>query len=268
MNLTRRVAITGALTAMILPALALTPARASTGTILYFFAHPDDELLQAGASIANHVALGRQVIVVSLTKGDAAKYRTTGLPGRLGRTPTPEEFGDRRAAEFYEAARRMGVPAHRARVHDLGDGKVTVASAKDVMRGYLARYPGAAVKAHSFLDAHRDHRNIGKALDDLYLTGEVSDARFYFSRRYAGQVPIPVSGTERSKVDLAAAQWSYRRLDTASMWWGIGYGSSGPLFDSHAADPYSIWHKPSDAYRSAADREAARAWVEAQGGYS
>ena len=50
------------------------------------------------------------------------------------------------------------------------------------------------MRCHSFLDAHRDHRSIGEAVDDLVPTrrlNSANDVRFLFSRRYLGVLDTP-----------------------------------------------------------------------------
>lgn len=241
---------------------------APTGVSVFFFAHQDDETLQAAATLLNQVRTGGEVHLVCLTDGSAAKTRTRDLPEILGYTPSPEEFSEVRWAEFDEAGSRIGVPRPRRYTAGLGDGEVTVASARAVLKEFLTRHPGADLVAHSFLDAHQDHRNIGKALDDLRAEKGVP-ARFCFSRRYDGVVPTPRRWIDRAEaLDAAAVAQRYLELDVERRWWSVGRLSSGDYFESWLSDPYSIVHLGSDAFGSDADREAAFDWVEKLGGYT
>lgn len=242
--------------------------RPASGVSVFFFAHQDDETLQAGAALVGEVQTGREVHLVCLTDGAAAVTRTRDLPEILGYTPGPEEFAEVRWAEFDEAGSRLGVPRPHRHATGLGDGTVTVAAARAVMEEFLDRFPGADLVAHSFLDAHQDHRNIGKALDDLRAEDGVS-ARFCFSRRYDGVVPTPRRWLERAELlDPAVAAQRYLELDLERRWWSVGRLSSGGYFASWLEDPYSIVHLGSDQFASQQDRAAACDWVEKLGGYT
>ncbi|GAA1143959.1 PIG-L deacetylase family protein [Ornithinicoccus hortensis] len=237
------------------------------GVTGFFFAHQDDETLQGAAAVANQVQTGRSVHLVCLTDGSAAVVRTRELAEILGYTPTRQEFAEARWAEFDEAGSRLGVPRPRRHTTGIPDKEVTVAAAREVMEAFLGEHPGADLVAHSFLDAHPDHRNIGKALDDLRAEEGVS-ARFCFSRRYDGVVPTPRRWLERAEaLDPAVVAERYVTLDLDRRWWSVGALSSGGYFDSWLADPYAIVHLGSDAFGSAEERAAAFDWVEKQGGY-
>lgn len=240
----------------------------AAGVTGFFFAHQDDETLQGAAAVANQVQTGRETHLFCLTDGSSAVVRTRELAEILGYTPTREEFAEVRWAEFDEAGSRLGVPRPRRHATGIPDKEVTVASARDVMESFLGQYPGADLVAHSFIDAHRDHRNIGKALDDLRAEESVA-ARFCFSRRYDGVVPTPRRWLERGEsLDPAAVAERYLELDLARRWWSVGALSSGGYFDSWLADPYAIMHLGSDEFGSAQDRAAAFDWVEKLGGYT
>ncbi len=68
-------------------------------TALVVVAHPGDETLALGASLADLCTLGVQVVVVSLTVGDAAPEEVAHAPGDLP---------DRRRAEVAQAAEQLG----------------------------------------------------------------------------------------------------------------------------------------------------------------
>jgi LmbE family N-acetylglucosaminyl deacetylase len=71
-------------------------------TLVFFHAHPDDESIGTGGTIAKASALGHRVVLVVATKGELGA-RPAGLlhPG--------EQLSDHRIAETIEAARILGV---------------------------------------------------------------------------------------------------------------------------------------------------------------
>jgi len=69
------------------------------GTLVCFHAHPDDEVITTGGTIARAVAEGHRVILVFATRGEMGL-----IPGDLG----PETLGERRTREAREAAELLG----------------------------------------------------------------------------------------------------------------------------------------------------------------
>src|SRR4030095_16791485 len=70
--------------------------------ILGVFAHPDDEVFCAGGTFARYAAEGAQVMVVSVTRGDAGQIRDAAIATR-------RTLGTVRAGELDESCRRLGV---------------------------------------------------------------------------------------------------------------------------------------------------------------
>ena len=59
-------------------ASALSPASRRPPRVLAVFAHPDDETICAGGTLAKYANAGAEVRVVSLTKGGAGQIRDAG----------------------------------------------------------------------------------------------------------------------------------------------------------------------------------------------
>lgn len=70
-------------------------------TIVFFHAHPDDEAIGTGGSIARAVAEGHKVCVVTATGGEYGEA-PDGVEG-------PDALRELRAAEIHEACRILGV---------------------------------------------------------------------------------------------------------------------------------------------------------------
>jgi LmbE family N-acetylglucosaminyl deacetylase len=69
-----------------------------TFTLVSFHAHPDDEVLLTGGTLARAAAEGHRVVIVVATAGEAG----------LASTPAGRALGQRRMAELHESAERLG----------------------------------------------------------------------------------------------------------------------------------------------------------------
>src|SRR5829696_751091 len=83
-----------------------TPAE--RGTLVSFHAHPDDEVITTGGTIARAVEEGHRVVLVFATRGELGEVPDDLAPG--------ESLAERRTAETARAAVILGV----SRVEYLG----------------------------------------------------------------------------------------------------------------------------------------------------
>ena len=83
--------------------------------VLGVFAHPDDETLCAGGTLAKYASGGAEVRVVSLTKGGAGQIRDAGVATRASLTAVREK-------EFHAAGRQLGLT--ESRCLDFVDGEL------------------------------------------------------------------------------------------------------------------------------------------------
>src|SRR5262245_4170471 len=74
-----------------------TPLR-----LLGVYAHPDDETFCAGGTLAKYAAAGADMMVVSMTQGEAGQIRTA-------QAATRHTLGQARAQELQRACRELGV---------------------------------------------------------------------------------------------------------------------------------------------------------------
>ena len=77
-------------------------ATCGVATLVGFHAHPDDEAIACGGTLARAAAEGHRVVVVMATKGERGE-----VPDGL--LVAGESVGDRRTEETLEAARVLGV---------------------------------------------------------------------------------------------------------------------------------------------------------------
>lgn len=176
--------------------------------VIFCVPHPDDETLGAGVPIAEHVAGGRDVHVLLMTRGtsSAAIDKVNGLafspwwgvphnPTVEGYQPlTADALGHSRVREIRDALGCLGVSADRLHfARDLlgsepVDTQITVAQAKTAIKALhqqvMASNPdsgncGLWTPTH-VVDNNSDHLNIGKA--SLQLGAE--DPVVWADRRY------------------------------------------------------------------------------------
>ncbi len=81
--------------------------------LLCVFAHPDDEVFCSGGTIAKYIASGAEVMVVSVTKGDAGQIRDANIATR-------RTLGKVRERELFESCKHLG--AQTVQCLDYGDG--------------------------------------------------------------------------------------------------------------------------------------------------
>jgi LmbE family N-acetylglucosaminyl deacetylase len=84
--------------------------------LLGIFAHPDDETFCAGGAFAKYVDAGAEVMVVSITQGEAGQIRDA-------RVATRRTLGQTRARELQLACEELGV--QHAVCLNFGDGKLS-----------------------------------------------------------------------------------------------------------------------------------------------
>ena len=123
--------------------------------ILAFGAHPDDVEISAGGTIAKHIAMGKKVALVDLTRGE------------LGTRGTAET----RDVEAKNASLVLGI---QDRVNlDLGDGffEHNEANLRKVI-ACIRYFRPTLVLANSIMDRHPDHAKGAKLVADAcFLSG-------------------------------------------------------------------------------------------------
>lgn len=102
--------------------------------LMAVLAHPDDESLGFGGTLARYAREGVEIHLVTATRGERGRF------GESGEKPPPELVGRVRAAELREAARALGI--REVSFLDYPDGeldKVNVREAVSKIAGHLLR---------------------------------------------------------------------------------------------------------------------------------
>lgn len=130
----------------------LLPREPLRGPVLVLAAHPDDEVIGAGAMLAYHARVGHAVAVVHATDG------AQGDPGALA--------ADIRAARRSEGAAALarlglGAPQH----WDFPDGGLPeqLPALTERIRAVIAAVQPRTLYSFWFGEAHRDHRAVAAA---------------------------------------------------------------------------------------------------------
>ena len=79
--------------------------------LLLVHAHPDDETIATGATMARHAAEGVQVVLVTCTRGEEGEVLVPDLAHLAAHAN--DQLGEQRVGELDEAMRRLGVTDHR-----------------------------------------------------------------------------------------------------------------------------------------------------------
>jgi N-acetylglucosamine malate deacetylase 1 len=129
--------------------------------VLVLSAHPDDETCGCGGLMALLASRGCEVHVVSATSGE----------GTIGSSMSPAETAGRRCAELARACEVLG--ARPPRFLSQPDGGVDAAALAPELRAVVAEVAPEAVFVPWFLDGHRDHQAVARALASAGLGDDV-----------------------------------------------------------------------------------------------
>src|SRR5437763_114693 len=92
----------------------------ATRKLLAVLAHPDDECLGVGGTLAKYASEGVEVSLITATRGDAGRYR--GLAQNDPQHPGREALGKIREVELRAAAATLGV--RDVALLDYADGRL------------------------------------------------------------------------------------------------------------------------------------------------
>lgn len=181
MGISRRAAILG-VGAAGLGAVAARQVATREGVPAVFVSpHQDDEVLSMGAAIREHVALGREVVVLIVGRGNKSVVRTRDMPALLGYTPTERAFGAVRDREFQWSCDTLGaariVRPYDERIDEKGFTATNVASfirrcvPQDADLNTLTKYA----------EYHPDHVACHDAVQSLFDSGWTTRAPRYYA---------------------------------------------------------------------------------------
>jgi LmbE family N-acetylglucosaminyl deacetylase len=136
--------------------------------LLCVFAHPDDECLGPGGTIAQCALDGGEVFITTFTAGEAGSI---GISKSLG----PEELGRRRRKEMEAACAALGVSGRILGAPDKGVNAVDPAWAvREIIADMERLRPQVVMTFHRLgVSGHPDHIAVNEYLDRAFM--EVKD---------------------------------------------------------------------------------------------
>lgn len=224
-------------------------------TKIYFAPHQDDELLSMGVDVCASVLAGDDVHVVLCSDGSKSGVRRTLCNGKTcakheGKhtfeLSTPE-FIQARDREFTDSCLALGVPRENIHIHEKRevDGSFVTKNGEAIIRHYLEKLGKDAlvctISPSNGAAQHRDHKALGKAADNLVMSGVISAARFFVEPYHYHQIAenpraIPVL-PEIQKASPKVAQRIRNAIAAYSLWnptegrYAVGYHSVTTEFD-------------------------------------
>ncbi len=192
--------------------------------VLGIFAHPDDETICAGGTLAKYASAGADVRVVSLTKGGAGQIRDAGAATRATLT-------DVREKELDAAGRELGLTETRCLDYPDGgladiDSQILVGLASELLRDMD---PDVVITfGPDGFSGHRDHITVGAAVTTAcYDHPSASSIRLFhccpprsgmLMRNRLAEWVVELAARFKGTKDFVRALWVFSREAT-----GLGY---------------------------------------------
>jgi len=123
--------------------------------VLVFCAHPDDEVLGVGATMAKLSTQGVEVTVVGFTSGETGYFRDEMKNG----------FGELRISEAREVDKILGI-RNRIMLNIPCQGVVNDITTYQKCVEIIRKYRPNAIFTHFRQDKHRDHRAVSQIVDE------------------------------------------------------------------------------------------------------
>ncbi|MEV6262718.1 PIG-L family deacetylase [Streptomyces sp. NPDC051784] len=183
------------------------------GRVVVVAAHPDDEVLGLGGTIARLAAAGNSLTAVSVTDGEGSHPRS----GVMG----PRELAEVRVRETRTALGRLGAEDARVVRLRVPDSRVD-RHEREVCEALMPLISGAALVAAPWTeDVHSDHEAVGRAARTaaqavgtafaeypvwLWHWGRPEDPRLPWSRAARITLPPDVQALKRHAVEAFESQ--------------------------------------------------------------
>lgn len=210
--------------------------------MIWYIPHPDDDALFMGGSIFR--CRERRNILVPLTRGGGSGAIAL-INAKLERPLSLEDFMRARCTELTAAARAVGVDESDVIWQDLPDGGVDEEEVHRIILRIAKRHPRAEHRAMSYLDQHKDHAAIGRALLRAYREGAVAEATFHLPVGYADEglgTRVPLGRPARRA--KRAALREYQRWEPENGRYAVGTHSVKKLIKDQLKRPEERVHGP------------------------
>ena len=212
----------------------------SLKTAIWIFAHPDDEVLNAGIAILKHKQQGFKNIIVTVTSGDK-------VPEGPGMGLSPGFIMEAREKEEKAALAVIGIdPSSIIFLRKL-DQDITVLLIEEEIKKLAQDTPGELYfRGHSpydrygeYAEAHPDHTIIGQALLAAWQKGVVKNLLFFrmghlYGNEQVGHCP-GLSTTEKELKQKMRHE--YTVVDVMQGRYGLGGLNAAGPFEKTAYQP-------------------------------
>jgi len=125
--------------------------------ILVVVAHPDDEIIGCGGTIARHIKAGDSVYVCIIAEGCSARYADENM--QLYNIQKLEEEKKKRTEGAKKAAKILGIK--NVYLHDLPNQRldtVPILTINKIIEKHVNKIKPDIVYTHTFHDTNKDHR--------------------------------------------------------------------------------------------------------------
>lgn len=148
--------------------------------VLVVAAHPDDEVLGCGGTIIRHSSKGDEVYLIVFTDGVTSREYKPGIPEAKLKRICSKKIKIRRA-EFYKAARILGVKKMNAKIHAFPDNRMDSVPLLDIIKKIEELSETIIfdfVYTHHWGDINIDHRKCFEATLTAFRPSKTS-AKIY-----------------------------------------------------------------------------------------
>lgn len=172
-------------------------------TVLAIAAHPDDEVLGAGGTLARHAAAGHEVHVLIVTEGSTTQY-------------DDPEMIDRKVAAATECGERLGVESvHFGELPDMRLDATPHVEVNAVIEACVDAVEPDVVYTHAHEDVNQDHVAVaestmvatrpGAGVERVLAYETPSGSEWAAGDRFEPTVYVDVEGHLDTKVEAFAA---------------------------------------------------------------
>jgi len=213
----------------------------TSGAVVFFIPHQDDETLTMAADIRASFVAGGQVVIVLVTDGSASQSRNVMCTNK-GVCLTVPEFVIARNAEQFAAIQHLA-PGAQIFYENYKDGTLTQAQATTVISKYVSLFPNGSYRTMSWLDEHPDHIALGQALRTMTNAGLVPNGASQFEQFRGYWDIMPIDGIFVAPDNtMAAAYDEYYYWNPPIGRYAIGSQSVPTFFDAARLDSRSKLH--------------------------
>ncbi len=198
-----------------------------------------------GAAIMEHVALGRDVRVLLIGRGNKSAVRTSqALFELIGYVPTEAEFGGVRDREFQWSVSTLGAAGVLPTWADrLDENAFTAGAVAAIIKKFVPAGSDLKTLTKHGDEYHSDHVACHDAVASLHASGWTTLAPRYYVLAKRKQVAVS-SGLRVIKEGVSTPvsdvnQKPYKFENVSQVRWGVGYKSVKSFFAAQSADPFS-----------------------------